>query len=100
MTRLKGMPIQILAMSTETIAHSGEVSQLTWGTPKSSRPALMIPDSLLSIQAQIDAETRSGSSHGTRNSARSVPESGKLLKKKTARARPIENWNAMETKVK
>ena len=28
MTRLKGMPIQIFAIRTDTIAHCGEVSQL------------------------------------------------------------------------
>ena len=56
------------------MAHCGEVSQLIWVRPTASRPALTMPDSLLSIHAQIDAETSRGSSQGTRNSARSVAD--------------------------
>src|SRR5687768_2455038 len=90
----------MLAMSTETIAHCGEVSQLICGMPTACSSALTTPDSLLSIHAHTDADTSSGSSHGTRNSARSVADSGNLRKKKTASARPIVNWNAIETNVK
>jgi hypothetical protein len=90
----------MFAMSTETIAHCGEVSQLTCGMPTIDSRALTTPDSLLSIQAHTDADTSSGSSHGTRKSARKVADSGNLRKKKTASASPIVNWNAMETNVK
>src|SRR6478752_4847746 len=100
MTRLNGMPIQMFAISTETIAHCGDVSQLICSMPNTARPALTIPDSLLSIHAQVDAETSSGSSQGTRKRARRVPESGNFLKKKSARARPIEYWNTIDTSVK
>ncbi len=54
----------------------------------------------MSIHDQVDADTSSGSSHGTRNSARRMPDSRKVLKKNTASPRPIANWKAMETKVK
>ena len=66
------MPIQMLAMITDTSDQSGEVSQLTGSTPTTPRAALTMPESLLSIHDQVDADTISGSSHGTRNSARSV----------------------------
>ena len=59
-----------------------------------------MPESLLSIHDQVDADTISGSSHGTRNSARSVPDSGKLRWKNTASASPIANWKTSETTVK
>src|SRR5476651_2607849 len=93
------MPIQMLAITTDTSAHCGEVNQLIWCTPTPSSTALTTPDSLFSIHAQTDAETSSGSSHGTRNNARSVAASRKLRKKKTARANPIENWKRIETPV-
>ena len=50
----------------------GEVSQLTGPIPNACRAALTMPESLLSIHDQVEAETISGSSHGTRNNARSV----------------------------
>ena len=37
-----------------------------------------MPESLFSIHDQVEADTSSGSSHGTRNSARSVPDRRKL----------------------
>src|SRR5664279_3251001 len=89
----------MLAMSTDTIAHCGEVSQLIWWPPSASIAELTTPDSLFSIQAHTDADTSNGSSHGTRNSARSVAARRKLRKKKTASASPIVNWNAIDTRV-
>ena len=91
------MPIQMFAMITETSDQSGEVSQLTGSTPTSRSAALTMPESLLSIHDQVDADTISGSSHGTRNSARSVADSRKCWAKNTARASPIANWNTSET---
>ena len=46
--------------------------------PKSCSTELTMPLSLLNIQAHVDADTISGSSHGTRKSARRVAESLKL----------------------
>ena len=53
----------------------------------------------MSIQDQVDADTISGSSHGTRNSARSVADSRKCRTKNTASAIPIVNWKASDTSV-
>ena len=64
-------------------------------TPRSA--ALTTPESLLSIHDQVDADTISGSSHGTRNSARSVADSRKFRLKNTARASPMANWKTSET---
>src|SRR5689334_5444563 len=94
------MPIQTLAMITDTSDQSGDVSQLTGPTPSAPSTLLTTPESLLSIHDQVDAETIMGSSHGTRKSARSVPDSRKLLLKNTASARPIAYWNAIDTTVK
>ena len=99
-TRLNGMPIQMFAISTATSAHFGEVSQSIGCMPTACRKEFTIPESLLSIHDQVDADTSSGSSQGTRNSARSMPDSRNVLKKNTASARPIANWKAIETKVK
>src|SRR5215472_7873363 len=99
MTRLNGMPIQMLAMMTEASDHRGEVSQLTGATPSPCSTEFTTPESLLSIHDQVDAETISGSSHGTRNNARSVAESRKLRWKKTASAMPRLNCTAMEATV-
>src|SRR5690242_18668247 len=93
------MPIQMFAMITLVSAQSGEVSQLTGSTPARPRVQLTMPESLLSIQDQVEALTIRGSSHGTRNSARSVAESRKLWAKNTASASPMANWKAMETNV-
>ena len=68
--------------------------------PKAPRKAFTTPESLLSIHAEIDGDTSSGNSHGTRKSARSVAASGKRREKKTARASPIANWNRIEPIVK
>src|SRR5687767_3678797 len=87
-------------MITEASALSGDVSQLTGPTPTVPSAALTTPASLLSIHDQVDADTISGSSHGTRNSARSVRDSGKCWWKKTARAIPMPNWNASDATVK
>ena len=57
------------------------------------------PDSLLSSQAQVDADTISGSSHGTRNNARSVADSGKSRATNTASARPMVYWNTSDAAV-
>ena len=53
----------------------------------------------MSIHDQVDADTISGSSHGTRNSARSVAESRKCWWKNTASASPMANWNASDAAV-
>src|SRR5262245_50344762 len=94
------MPIQMLAIVTDASAQAGDVSQLTGSRPARRRAALTIPESLLSIHDQVDADTISGSSHGTRNSARSVALSGKCRWKKTARAIPMENWKSSDPPVK
>src|SRR5689334_10955262 len=90
----------MLAMITLTSAHRGSVSQLTGSAPNTPRAALTIPESLLSIQDQLEAETINGNSHGTRNRARSVAESGKFWRKNSASAIPMENWNTKHTTVK
>src|SRR5512142_255119 len=99
MTRLNGMPIQMLAMMTDTSDQRGEVSQLTGATPRPCSAEFTTPESLLSIQDQVDADTIRGSSHGTRNSARSVADSRKWRWKKTASAMPRVNWTAMDPTV-
>src|SRR3954447_6132251 len=99
-TRLNGMPIQMLAIVTETNDQGVEVSQWTLLPPNARSSELTTPDSLLSIQAQTDAETIRGSSHGTSSSARSVPESRKCCVKKSARARPMPYWNSNDMPVK
>src|SRR5690349_22033803 len=83
MTRLNGMPIQMLAMMTDTSDQRGEVSQLTGEMPMPCSTALTTPESLLSIHDQVEADTIRGSSHGTRNSARNVTDSRKWRLKKT-----------------
>src|ERR1039457_2744101 len=100
MTRLNGMPIQMFAISTATRDQRGEVSQSTCPMPKARRKEFTIPESLSSIHDQVEAETSSGRSHGTRNRARRMPERRNLRKKNTASARPMANWNAIETKTK
>src|SRR3954465_5375840 len=94
------MPIQTFAMITETSDHCGEVSQLTGSTPTAPSAALTMPESLLSIHDQVEADTINGNSHGTRNSPRSVADSRKCWTKNTARARPMANWNTSEIPVK
>src|SRR3954454_13998666 len=89
----------MFAMITLVSAHCGEVSQLTGSMPTMPRAELTMPESLLSIHDQVEAETISGSSHGTRNSARSVADSLKFCRKNTASAIPIENWKISETRV-
>src|SRR5689334_10922829 len=93
------MPIHTLAMITDASDQSGDVSQLTGPTPTTPSALLMMPESLLNIHDQVEAETISGSSHGTRNSARSPRDNGKERLKKTASARPIVNWNTRDTSV-
>src|SRR3954470_14433489 len=100
MTRLNGIPIQMLAMVTEASDQPGAVSQWAGASPIACRTALTMPESLLSIQDQVDADTISGSSQGTRNSARSVTDSRKCRVKKTASAMPMLNWSARDTTVK
>lgn len=94
------MPIQMFAMITEVSDQPGEVSQLTGSTPTTPSAELTRPESLLSSHDQVDAETINGSSHGTRNSARSVRDSGKCWWKKSARAMPMLNWKASDAPVK
>src|SRR6187402_664864 len=96
-TRLNGMPIQMLAMITATSDQLGEVSQLMWPICAASRKELITPESLFIIHDHVDADTSSGSSHGTRKSARRRPLSGKCRKKNTASASPMENWNTIDT---
>src|SRR3954453_20630732 len=98
-TRLNGMPIQTFAMITLVSAQLGEVSQLTGAMPTALRAVLTMPESLLSIHDQVEAETIKGSSHGTRKSPRSVADNGKCRLKKTASAVPIENWKTSDTAV-
>src|SRR2546421_2375893 len=99
MTRLNGTPIQMFAMITDVSAHCGEVSQFTGSIPIACRTALTTPESLLSIHDQVEADTINGSSHGTRNSARSVADSRKRRLKNTASASPIVYWNTKLTAV-
>src|SRR5690625_4619165 len=99
MTRLNGIPSQMLAMSTESSAVLGSVSQLTCPMPKALRTELTIPYSLLSIHDHTEPETMSGSSHGMRKAPRRTPESGKLRWKKTASASPMAYCAAMEPRV-
>src|SRR3954447_13527280 len=95
-TRLNGMPSQMLAMMTA----QSELSLLSHHTPsepKSPRSLFSTPESASIIHCHVVPDTMIGSSHGTRNSPRSTPESGKLRWKKTASASPIEYWNTNET---
>src|SRR5215213_10103527 len=93
------MPIQMFATVTDTSDQSGEVSQFTWSTPTTARAAFTTPASLLSSHAHVDADTISGSSHGTRNNARSVADSRKFREKNTAMASPMPYWNTSDTTV-
>src|SRR4051794_28594273 len=90
----------MLAAMTDTSDHDGEVSQWTGFTPSSSSPAFTSPDSLLSNQAHVDADTMSGSSQGTRNRARRVADNRNPRAKNTAIAKPITYWNASDATVK
>src|SRR3954468_23399140 len=94
------MPIQMLATVTEASDQFGEVSQSTGPMPTQPRAVLTMPDSLLSIHDQVDAETISGSSQGIRNRARRVADSRKCWVKNTARASPMAYWNSRDTAVK
>src|SRR5687767_8136046 len=94
------MPIQTLARMTAVSDQSGEVSQLTASTPNRPRKELTIPDSLFSIHDQAEADTISGSSQGTRNSARRVGASVKRRLKNVASARPTEYCTTIDTSVK
>src|SRR5208282_2369826 len=87
------------AISTAIRDQRGEVSQSIGAMPTACRKEFTIPESLLSIHDQVDADTSNGSSHGTRKSARRMPDSRKVLKKNTASPRPMANWKAIETKV-
>src|SRR3954451_6164912 len=98
-TRLNGMPIQTFAMITLVSAQDGEVSQLTGSMPTPLSSELITPESLFIIQLQVEELTIKGSSHGTRNSARSVAESRKFWAENTASAMPIVSWNSSETPV-
>ena len=60
----------------------------------------MTPESASNIHCHVVAETMIGSSHGTRNSARSTGDSGKFRWKNTASARPIVYWKNSETTTK
>src|SRR3569833_447768 len=93
------MPIQMYTMITETSDHWGEVSQLTGAMPNDRNTEFTTPESLLSVQDHVDADTINGSSHGTRNSARNVADSRKCRVKNTASAIPTVNWNASDTRV-
>src|SRR4051794_21745163 len=86
-------------MITLVSAQVGEVSQLTSGMPTLCRRAFTTPESLFSIQDQVDELTIKGSSHGTRNNARNVAESRKFWAKNTARAIPMLNWKISDTPV-
>src|SRR3954447_9085539 len=94
------MPIQMFAIVTETSDHGSEVSQWMLLPPTARSSELTTPDSLFSIQAHTDADTMSGNSHGTRSSARSVPERRKFWLKNSASARPMPYWNSNDTPVK
>src|SRR3954453_22412734 len=94
------MPIQMLAIVTEASDQVGEVSQSTGPMPTWPIRKLTTPDSELSSQAQVEADTISGSSHGTRNRARRTTDSRKCREKNTASARPIVNWKNSDTRVK
>src|SRR5690349_1369529 len=94
------MPIQTFAMITLVRAQVGEVSQLTGWMPRLVSSELITPESLLSIQDQVEELTIKGSSQGTRNSARRVADSRKFWAKNTARAIPMLNWKISETPVK
>jgi len=90
------MPSQMLAIVTD-IRELWAFSHQTGSTPNRPRKRLRMPESGSIIHCQVVAETMIGSSHGTRKSPRSTPESGKLRRKNTASARPIPYWNTRET---
>src|SRR4051794_19466669 len=98
-TRLKGIPSQMLAMVTEASEWSA-LSHHTGSTPRTPSSRLMIPESASIIHCQVVAETMMGSNHGTRNSPRRTAESGKLRRKNTARAIPITYWAASDPMTK
>ena len=72
---------------------------MTGSPPKATMTELTMPLSLLSIHAQVEAETISGSSHGTRNRARSTVDRRKFCRKNTASARPTTNCTTMDPNV-
>ena len=76
------------------------LSHLIGSTPNRPRNRLTMPESLSSIHYQVEADTMIGSSHGTRNSARSTAESRKCWWKNTASASPIVYWKTRETTTK
>src|SRR3954447_5977285 len=90
----------MFAMITEVSDQDGEVSQFTGPIPTACRTALTMPDSLLSIHDQVEADTISGSSQGNRNSARRVGASRKLRLKTPARPSPSPYWNTIDSRVK
>ena len=96
---MNGIPSQMFAMVTETSEWSA-LSHQTGSIPSSPMNRLITPESASNIHCQVVAETMIGSSHGTRNNARSNVESGKFRWKKTASARPIVYWKNSETRTK
>src|SRR3954451_2678263 len=96
MTRLKGMPSQMLAIVTAT-SEWFSLSHQTESMPKTPMSRLTTPESASNIHCQVVADTMIGSSQGTRNSARSKAESGKFRWKNTASASPITYWKNSDT---
>ena len=95
------MPSQMLTRMTETSATCGEVSHGTGPsmTPRFCSVTLRMPLSCSRIARQAALPTISGSSQGSRNSARSTPLSGKLWWKNSASSIPITNWPTIEPSV-
>ena len=96
------MPIQTFTMITATSAYSGELSHGIGPSisPMPCRKPFRMPVSWSRIDFQVALATISGISHGSRNSARSTPLSGKLLWKNSASSMPMTNWKAIEATVK
>src|SRR4051794_13369501 len=99
MTRLNGIPSQMLAMVTD-ISEWSALSHHTGSRPRTPKNRLMMPESASIIHCQVVAETMMGSNHGTRNSPRNSADSGKLRRKNTANANPITYWNTSEPMTK
>ena len=95
------MPSQMFTRITATNATSGEVSHGIGASmiPRFSRVTLRMPLSCSRIARQAALPTISGSSHGSRNSARRTPLSGKFLWKNSASSMPITNWPTIDPMV-
>lgn len=98
---LNGIPIQTFTRITEMSAMSGLVSHgVCPPRPRVSRKVFSTPVSWSRMRRQTTPDTTMGTSQGSRIRERRTPPRGKRRLKKTARARPTQNWPSREPAVK